>query len=506
MGVTDHGRYRVLSAHPVSVVREAERELMARLPPGALMKRAATGLAVECARTLPRVYGSRIVLMVGSGDNGGDALYAGADLAARGAAVRALTVGSRLHEEGAAALRAAGGRVRAFSESEEDEADLFGADLIVDGLLGIGGRGGLREPYTALAVTAVNAPAPVVAVDLPSGIDADTGEVSGHAVRADVTVTFGTYKPGLFVDPAAERAGRVVFVDIGLTPELPGATVLRPQAADIARLLPFPSAEEHKYSRGVLSVRAGSDRYPGTALLTVGGALRTGVGMVRYGGGPAVRDQVVACLPETIVEDVDPTRTADLEPGRVDAVVVGPGRGTDTAHTDELRALLDSDVPVLVDADGLNVLAGDRDLAERVLRRDAHTLLTPHAGELARLLPDTDRADVEARRLEHATRAADSFGCTVLLKGSTTVIARPEAPAFVNSTGTPLLATAGTGDVLSGVAGALLAVGLPAAEAAVCAAHVHGRAAALARDGAPISASDLLGGLPLAMAEVRRAE
>lgn len=496
----------MLSAHPVDVVREAEHELMARLPPGTLMKRAAMGLAVECARTLTRVHGSRVVLMVGSGDNGGDALYAGADLATRGAAVRALTAGSRLHEGGAAALRAAGGRVRAFTESEEDEADLFGADLIVDGLLGIGGRGGLREPYAALATMAANAPAPVVAVDLPSGVDADTGEVSGHAVRADVTVTFGTYKPGLFVDPAAERAGHVVLVDIGLAPELPGATVLRTLTTDIARLLPRPSAEEHKYSRGVLAVRAGSDRYPGAALLTVGGALRTGVGMVRYGGGRDVRDQVVARWPETIVEDVDPTRTAALEPGRVNAVVVGPGRGTEAAHTDELRTLLDSDVPVLVDADGLNLLSGDHELAELVLRRETHTLLTPHAGELARLLPGTDRADVESRRLEHATRAAETFGCTVLLKGSTTVVARPDAPAFVNSTGTPLLATAGTGDVLSGVAGALLAVGLPAAEAAVCAAHVHGRAASLARDGAPISASDLLDGLPLAMVEVGRAE
>lgn len=493
----------MLSAHSVSVVREAEHALMARLPPGALMRRAATGLAVECARMLPRVYGARVVLMIGSGDNGGDALYAGADLAARGAAVRALTVGSRLHEEGAAALRAAGGRVSAFTE--EDEADLFDADLIVDGLLGIGGRGGLREPYAALATRAATAPAPVVAVDLPSGIDADTGEVDGHAVRADVTVTFGTYKPGLFVDPGAERTGDLVLVDIGLGPELPGATVLRPRAADIARLLPTPSAEEEKYRRGVLAVRAGSDRYPGTAVLTVGGALRTGVGMVRYGGGPAVADQVLTHWPETIVERLDPLHAGDMAPGRVAAVVVGPGRGTEAAHADELRALLDSDVPVLVDADGLNVLSGDRDLAERVLRRDAPTLLTPHAGELARLLPGTERADVEARRLEHATRAAETFDCTVLLKGSTTVIARPDAPAFVNSTGTPLLATAGTGDVLSGVAGALLASGLPAAEAAVCAAHVHGRAAVLARDGAPISASDLLDGLSPALVELHRA-
>ena len=167
-------------------------------------------------------------------------------------------------------MRAAGGRVRAFTESEEDETDLFGADLIVDGLLGIGGRGGLREPYAALAAVADGAPAPVIAVDLPSGVDADTGEVVGHAVRADVTVTFGTYKPALFVDPAAERAGHIVLVDIGLTPELPGATVLCPRAVDIARLLPSPSVEDHKYSRGVLAVRAGVQEQHGHLLAVEG--------------------------------------------------------------------------------------------------------------------------------------------------------------------------------------------------------------------------------------------
>ncbi|WP_117198310.1 NAD(P)H-hydrate dehydratase, partial [Nocardiopsis sp. TNDT3] len=342
--------------------------------------------------------------------------------------------------------------------------------------------------------------------DLPSGVDADTGEVAGHAVRADVTVTFGTHKPGLFVDPGAERAGRVRLVDIGLTPELPGPELVSPRAADIASLLPVAGAESDKYRRGVLAVRAGSDRYRGAAVLCVGGALRTGVGMVRYGGGPAVVDQVLARWPETVASLLDPQNSTDLSPGRVSAVVVGSGRGTHPANADELRAVLDSDVPVLVDADGLTLLTGQwgEPLCELLRERKAHTLLTPHAGELARML-GADRGDVEARRLEHAARARDRFGCTVLLKGSTTVIAHPGAPVVVNPTGTPLLATAGTGDVLSGVVGALLAAGLPAREAAMCGAYLHGRAASLARGGAPISASDLLEALPLAVAEVRRA-
>ncbi|WP_017573081.1 bifunctional ADP-dependent NAD(P)H-hydrate dehydratase/NAD(P)H-hydrate epimerase [Nocardiopsis halotolerans] len=496
----------MLSAHTVNAVRAAEHALMERVPDGTLMRRAAAGLAVECTRLLPRVYGSRVVLMVGGGDNGGDALYAGAALAARGAAVHALLAGGGVHEGGAAALRAAGGRIRWFTDAMADEADLFDADLIVDGLLGIGGRGGLRAPHAALALLAENAPVPVVAVDLPSGVDADTGEVAGHAVRADVTVTFGTHKPGLFVDPGSERAGRIRLVDIGLSPELPGPDAVCPRAADVASLLPTHGAEADKYGRGVLAVRAGSDRYPGAAVLCVGGALRAGVGMVRYGGGAAVVGQVLSRWPETVASLLDPQSSTDLSPGRAAAVVIGSGRGTHRANADELRAVLDSDCPVLVDADGLTLLTGQGSgpLVELLRERTAHTLLTPHAGELARLL-EADRGDVEARRLEHAARARDHFGCTVLLKGSTTVIAHPGAPVVVNPTGTPLLATAGTGDVLSGAVGAFMAAGLPAREAAMCGAYVHGRAAVLVRGGAPISASDLWDGLPLAMGEVARA-
>ncbi|MDT0330774.1 NAD(P)H-hydrate dehydratase [Nocardiopsis lambiniae] len=488
------------SAHTVGIVREAEAALMARLPQGALMRRAATGLAVVCARLLPRVYGSRVVLLVGGGDNGGDALYAGADLSARGADVRAVLAGDRAHEGGLAALRAAGGRIADFQEDTAEDT-LFDADLIVDGMLGIGGRGGLRAPHAVLAGLAATAPAPVVAVDLPSGVDADTGEVTGHAVRADVTVTFGTYKPGLFIDPGADRAGRVHLVDIGLGPELPGPSLLSFEDADIAPLLPVPDAESDKYRRGLLAVRAGSAHYRGAAVLTVGGALRTGVGMVRYAGPSPVVDQVLARWPEVVADDVDPLSSTDLDPGRAAAVVIGPGRGVLPGNVDELHVVLESDLPVLADADALTIIAAGT-LSDLVRTRTAPTLLTPHAGELARLL-DTDREEVEARRLEHVTRAARELNCTVLLKGSTTLIAHPGSPVAANGTGTPLLATAGSGDVLSGIIGALMASGLPATEAAVCGAHLHGRAAVLAHDGAPISASDLLSGIPRAIARIR---
>ncbi|WP_306368292.1 NAD(P)H-hydrate dehydratase [Nocardiopsis sp. CC223A] len=487
-------------AHTADVVREAEDALMARLPEGALMRRAATGLAVECARLLPRVYGSRIVLLVGAGDNGGDALYAGAALAARGAAVRAVPAGGRTHEGGLSALRSAGGRVVPPASAEDA---LFDADLIIDGLLGIGGRGGLRPPFATLAVLAANAPAPVVAVDLPSGVDADTGEVAGAAVRADATVTFGTYKPGLLVDPGASHAGRVRLVDIGLRPELPGPALLSFDDTDVAALLPVPGPESDKYRRGVLAVRAGSAPYRGAAVLTVGGALRTGAGMVRYAGCQAAVDQVLARWPEVVAEAVDPLSSTRLDPGRAAAVVIGPGRGIRPGNADELHVVLESDLPVLADADAITVLARGP-LLDLVRERTASTLLTPHAGELARLL-GTEREAVEAHRLEHVTRAARELDCTVLLKGSTTLVAHPGSPVVANITGTPLLATAGSGDVLSGIIGALMAVGLPATEAAACGAHLHGRAATLVHRGAPISASDLLDGIPAALLAIREA-
>ncbi|RSO07432.1 bifunctional ADP-dependent NAD(P)H-hydrate dehydratase/NAD(P)H-hydrate epimerase [Streptomyces sp. WAC 06783] len=472
------------TAFSVDVVRAAERDLMARLPEGALMQRAAAGLAVACAELLGRVYGARVVLLVGSGDNGGDALYAGARLARRGAGVRAVLLSpERAHAGGLAALKAAGGRV-----SGDALADIARADLVVDGIVGIGGKGGLRPEAARLAEAARQAM--IVAVDLPSGVDADSGEVPGEAVRADVTVTFGAYKPGLLIDPAREYAGALRLVDIGL--DLPAdAAVEALQYADVAALLPRPSAESDKYRRGVVGVVAGSSRYPGAAVLAVSGALRGGAGAVRY-VGPAA-DEVLARFPETLVHAGPPSKA-----GRVQSWVIGPGIGDDG---DAVADVLDSDVPVLVDADGLRFLD-----AARVRDRAAPTLLTPHAGEAAALL-GADRTDVEASRLRSVRELAERYGATALLKGSTTLVADPAGgPVRANPTGTGWLATAGSGDVLSGLTGSLLATGLSARDAASTGAYLHGLAARLAAtpDGAPILATDVAGALGEAWRDVSR--
>ncbi len=375
--------------------------------------------------------------------------------------------------------------------------------------------------------------ATVVAVDLPSGVDPDTGAVPGAAVRADVTVTFGTHKPGLLVDPGASYAGVVRLVDIGLgevrgageAAGSPAAVPNRPagpptasagvpashgapashgvpaaqvpaslgghvvealQEEDVAALLPEPDAESDKYRRGVVGIAAGSARYPGAAVLAVGAALHGGVGAVRYAGAAA--REVVRAHPEALVGEGGPK-----DAGRVQAWVVGPGLSQDADAERAVEEALDAGVPVLVDADGLRLLA-------RRAAAPANALLTPHAGEAVALLAGigvtATREEVEGERLRYARELARGYGCTVLLKGSTTVVAGPDGPARVNPTGTSQLATAGSGDVLSGLAGALLAAGLRPLDAGSVAAYLHGLAGRLSSAGAPTTAGGITAALP----------
>lgn len=339
---------------------------------------------------------------------------------------------------------------------------------------------------------AYDARAAVVAVDLPSGVDADTGEVAGDAVRADVTVTFGTYKPGLLIDPAAGLAGALRLIDIGLDADLGAPAVEALQHADVAAVLPRPSGESDKYRRGVVGVVAGSDRYPGAAVLAVSGAIRGGAGAVRYVGGGAAA--VLARHPETLVSTGSPHAA-----GRVQAWVVGPGLGDSADARTAVAEVLAADVPVLVDADGLRLMSRDA-----VLARTAPTVLTPHAGEAAALL-GRSRESVEAGRLAAVRELAAAFGATVLLKGSTTLVASPDAaePVRVNPTGTAWLATAGSGDVLSGLTGSLLASSLAAPAAASVGAYLHGLAARLAvQAGGPLTALDVAEAVPAAWRSV----
>jgi hydroxyethylthiazole kinase-like uncharacterized protein yjeF len=451
------------------------------------MQRAAAGLSVACARLLRerrgRVTGARVLVLVGAGNNGGDALWAGQRLARRGVRVSALLTSERTHPAGLAALRGAGATVVALAPGAGPEeirrsvrAILApGQDLIIDGLVGIGGSPGLREP-AATVVAELPRGAAVVSVDLPSGVDPDTGETPSAHVRADTTVTFGAPKPCLMLPPGDRAAGSVHVVDIGLDPYLSGPGVVeRLGPVEVGRLWPVPGPGDDKYRRGVLGVVAGSVAYPGAAVLACEAAMCAGAGMVRYHGPDESADLVRSRVPETV-----------RGPGRVQAWVLGPGvvphagDGQAGAVAEALRTGL----PAVLDAGALDILTGEADLRPLL---GPHTILTPHAGELARLLSSwggsgrtVTREQVEARPWWHLWHAVEETGSVVLLKGATTLVASPDGTARSQGEGPPWLATAGAGDVLAGLIGMLLAAGLSAGDAGAVAAGVHGRAAAVA--------------------------
>jgi hydroxyethylthiazole kinase-like uncharacterized protein yjeF len=355
-------------------------------------------------------------------------------------------------------------------------------DLVIDGIVGLSARGPLR-PDAAEHVAHLDAP--VLSVDLPSGVDPDTGAISGPAVRAHTTVTFGCLKP---VHALAD-CGDVRLVDIGLDGELHGPDLAELDVADVGLAWPAPGPEDDKYTQGVTGVAAGSATYPGAAVLTAGAALLSTSGLVRYAGAAA--EDVRARWPEAICTG------SITDAGRVQSWVVGPGLGTGLGAEAVLRTILEAGVPVCADADAITMLANNPDLWDA---RDPDTplVLTPHDREYERLA-----GPVGPDRVTAARKAAERYNAVVLLKGHTTVIAGPDGRVLVNRARTSWAATAGSGDVLSGVLGSLLASGLDPVLAAGCAAKVHVLAADLAADGAPIPATSLLRAIPDAIRAVR---
>lgn len=543
----------MITAFSADDVRAAEAPLLAteRGFAGGLMDRAAAALATAVRRELRavagRVRGTTVVGLVGPGNNGGDTLHALARLAAFDVRTVAVLTAERVHEGGLAALRRAGGRVLVVRDggagrpTEDDGGDgpdggpseppgrtvwfgdalaeAFAADVVLDGLLGIGGSGGLRDParrlVEALTELCAGAGGPprrptVVAVDVPSGIGVDDGTRPGPVLPADLTVTFGVAKPGLLLAPAERVVGRLTVVPLGLGRVLAaqGArpSVVRLDTPSAAGAWPVPEPDQDKYRRGVVGVIAGSDRYPGAAVLTVAGALGAGCGMVRYVGPDAVARQVLAAHPEVVVGT-----------GRVQAWVIGPGVGDldEQWRRDLIRPILREahrdGTPVVLDAGMLDPAVletyarADEDGTDGLL--GPTTVLTPHAGELAALVGRT-RTEVEAEPYRWARRARRDLRCTVLLKGATTLVAGQDG-CWSQADGPVWLATAGAGDVLAGVLGALLAgraddVGRGTespVRLAALAALVHGRAAHLAGPG-PVTASRVAEALPDAVAHL----
>ncbi|MBK5248679.1 MAG: NAD(P)H-hydrate dehydratase [Actinomycetales bacterium] len=508
----------MIRGYDADAVRAAEAPALAAGVP--LMQRAAHALALTVVRELAARgvggTGTRVLVLVGGGNNGGDGLYAAAYLARRGVRATVALLHRDVHAEGLQAARTAGAQVLALAEAFDGAEDggaagalaeldrrATDADAWVDALAGIGVSGALREPLAGavsrliplregLAVKPL-----VVAVDTPSGIRAGSGAVAGPVLRADVTVTMGGMKAGLLLPPAARYAGRVQVVELGLEEALLAGepTVSRLTGVDVADLWPVPDDVTHKYTRGVVGIVAGSADYPGAAVLATSGALRAGCGMVRYVGPPEVTRLVIARHPEVVPGT-----------GRVQAWVAGPGlHGDDqraTARAVMARAVADG-VGMVCDAGALDLLPGREDLT------GARIVLTPHAGELASLLSahgqDVERAEVEADPARWARRAVELTGATVLLKGAVTVVAGADGTLFSQDDGTGWLATAGSGDVLAGLLGALLAqTDAPAAVAAAAAALVHGRSGRLASGGGPITAMDVADALPATVRDLLR--
>jgi NAD(P)H-hydrate epimerase len=382
---------------------------------------------------------------------------------------------------------------------------LSGSGAVVDALLGTGFEGEPREPV-ASAIAAINGSgAPVVAVDVPSGVNASTGEVEAEAVRADATATFHGAKVGLFVEPGKGHAGSVEVVGIGIprgAPQPAAAGLISPR---VLELYPRRGRTGSKYDSGVVVVVGGSPGLTGAPTMAARSAGRAGAGYVQVAVPGPVQQAVDLRLLEQMsrgLPDADgfhtPEGVADVEEmaERAGAVVLGPGLGRNEGAQEFARGVaLAVEAPLLVDADGLNAHAGRLELFRE---REAPTVLTPHEAELGRLL-ELDPGEIAAHRVEYAREAAELSGAIVLLKGDDTIVARPGGPLAVNPGGTPALATAGTGDVLSGLIGALLAKRMDAFEAAALGALAHVLAAhhAAERLGADhVMAGDVIEALP----------
>ena len=499
----------MITLHDSAAIRVAEQAHAAELAGGVLMDRAAHGVAQSIVAFLAQAQvsplGARAVLLVGPGNNGGDDLFAGAKLARRGLKVDAITTVVQPHFSGATALISAGGRIVQWP-SQECDSLLESADVVVDGLLGIGARGELREPIAGVARAVRGTAALVFAVDVPSGLDADTGLCAKDTLMADVTVTFGGLKVGLVVLPGKEYAGGVRVIDIGIADGLnPLGACL--DADDVAQWLTEPALADYKYRRGVVGVVAGSRQYPGAAFLTTAAAASVDIGMVEYlDRDDGLAPQVVAAHPPLVITSEDPAGNS-----RVHAWAIGPGFSGEPGDADALAAILRCPTPVVIDAGALTVLASSAELREVVRHRIHPTVLTPHDGEFARLTS----APLADGRIAAAQSLARDLRAVVVLKGSGTVIAGAGGELFVDQMGTAALGTAGSGDALTGIAGALLAgaaarsktriTDAMAAELAAAACWLHGAAGVLASSGGlPVTASDLVAALPAAVAQVRQ--
>lgn len=453
-----------------------------------LMERAGDAVAQEAREMLPG--GGRIVVFCGKGNNGGDGNIAAHLLAA-----------DKKYD------------VEVITAPFEIRESLKNPDLVIDAVLGFGLKGPVRAPANKAIETMNSFKAPVLAVDIPSGINSDTGQIEGQAIKADRTITFTCPKAGMAIYPGLDYVGDVRVADIGIDQKIIAAhtNICLGSRATARPLLPCRQIDVHKGDCGRVLVIAGSIGMTGAAALCSQAALASGAGLVILGTPASLNDILEIKLTEVMTKALPETEERSIGCGAIDqivemvhvadAVLIGPGLSTHNDTATLVRRLIPLIAkPLVIDADGINALAGHTDL---VAKRNNATVLTPHPGELSRLL-DMPIEDIQADRLTAAARAADTLQSTVILKGARTVVADADCQ-YINPTGNPGMATAGTGDVLSGMTAGLIAQGLPSYPASILATYLHGRSGDLAvrkKTELALIANDLLDYLPEAIKEL----
>ena len=474
-----------------------------KIPSLELMERAGEGLARVTAEHVPA---GRIAVVCGKGNNGGDGLVAARLLrrSGRDVDVLALWPAQWLSEDSRAMLA----KLPGDAPVDYDAALLAKAHGIVDALLGTGSTGPPKDPVARAIEDICGAKGRAIAADIPSGVDASTGEVPGVAVRAAATATFHRAKPGLWIAPGKAHAGEVTVIDIGIPRGAPGEADAGLITPAVLRNMPRRGVDSTKFSSGSVVVVGGSRGLTGAPCMSALAAMRAGAGYVTAAAPASLELAFAVRLLEAMFIGL-PEDDGALSPealqdalsavSRADAAVLGPGLGRTPGVQELVRELVQRiDVPLVIDADGLNALAGSLD---ELRHRRWPTVLTPHEGELGRLL-EVDSAEVARARMDHACAAAARSKALVVLKGDDTLVASPSGGIAISPGGAPALATAGTGDVLAGVTGAMLAKGLSPAHAACAAVYVHLRAGQLAAephgpDG--VIASDVIAALPAAL-------
>jgi len=471
------------------------------IPGIVLMENAGRGVAEAIEVDFGSLLGKTILIFCGKGNNGGDGFVAARHLLNRGGHITLVLLGKSVQVRGDAGINL---KViqSLFKKNGEEKLDfiefkslhqlsrLKKPDIIVDALFGTGFSGDVKTPYKEIIHWMNNAGTPIVAVDIPSGINADSGEIGGVAVRAQLTVTMGFKKIGLVAGKGCEHAGKVVVEDIGVPDTGQRFQNFLIQRTDVGRVLPRRPFDAHKHSVGKIFVLAGSRGLTGAAAMVAQAAMRMGAGAVVLGTPKSVYPILAKKLTEVMVEPLEETAEGSLSLVAVqkikkfldwaDAVVIGPGLSRQSETQQVVWSVVEIlNKPLLVDADGLNALAEKVDILKK--RRNPDIVLTPHSGELSRLI-GISAAEIDRDRVAIARETAKKLNVTLVLKGAPTITAESDGKIFVNSTGNPGMATAGSGDVLAGMIAVLCAQKLKPGEACYCGVYVHGLAGDIARD------------------------